>query len=769
LVGVGDPGRLDVIKALQSELNVRILMLLSRRPSYPRELSRLLERDETDVARRLRRLERIGLVRGVWRRVSGKNVRVYELAVGDLKLSFREGRLEVGFGDVGLVKKVEVEGMTIPSPTRLYGREGEKRSLEHSRAPVIHIWGAPGIGKTGLAAWYASQWRGPGRVYWHYSSPTDTPSLIAWRISLLLDSDPSNLSDPASAATALTREGVLVVVDDYHLLPEETARYIASLARRVEAPARLLIASRGRDPRLPHYTGRIQLLELGPLDRKASLEMARGVAASLGVKPSDAELGLLAEESHGIPVVIRGSLELHASTGVPLGEALERISAAYYGSTILEPLGASERELLGLLAVASGGLPLGVACKALGLTRAACGRILRGLERQALIQVEGGHVRLREYMMKAALKVVEGLEDHYSSWLASVLGREPEYSFKVRALEVLARYCRVAEAASIAEARLLEGSSWFTCCATRYMAALDSLAACRIESLYHASLINFERALIRYLNLEPDLEKAAATLSRHLPPLRARRPLYARAALLLATVYYKLGRTGEGDALLAEAVEYMKGLKASVRRLVEATLESTRTLSRLMRGDTLGALESAKREAELELESGDITNYAIAVVHVAVLQYIAGLWGELAESIKRAREAAGLVGGEQAHIILDRLLTVEVPFLLVQGRTREARERLAQTLSRGQPTLEEGHLLEEALVLLAEGAREESSRKAREFLEEARDPLPGERVVATLIAGAHVKPEELEKLPPGPRALADAVLNYLESRDMKKR
>jgi len=329
---------------------------------------------------------------------------------------------------------------------------------------------------------------------------------------------------------------------------------------------------------------------------------------------------------------------------------------------------------------------------------------------------------------------------------------------------LLARYCRVAEASAIVEARLLTGSSWFTCCTARYLRALDSLASCRPESLYHVSVINFERGLIRYLNLEPGLEKAATTLSRHLQPLRARRPLYARAALLLATVYYKLGKVDAGDALLVEAEECLKGLKAGLRRRIEATLESVKTLSLLMHGDTMGALESAKREAELELETGDIMNYAVAMVHVAVLQYLAGLWSDLASTIEGVREAVGLVEERQARIILDLLLTVEVPFLVAKGRVKEAREKLAQALSWGRSVLEEGHLLGEALVLLAEGDKEEASRKARKFLEKARDALPGEREVAALVAGETVELKKLNKLPPGLKTLANVVLNHLKGR-----
>ena len=51
-----------LLKAFSNDLIISILSILSSRDSYPREISRILGVSETTVSRKLRYLERIGIV-----------------------------------------------------------------------------------------------------------------------------------------------------------------------------------------------------------------------------------------------------------------------------------------------------------------------------------------------------------------------------------------------------------------------------------------------------------------------------------------------------------------------------------------------------------------------------------------------------------------------------------------------------------------------------------------------------------------------------------
>ena len=98
---------------LSRRANIEILLVLSVRDSYPREISLITGRDETDVSRRLRRLERAGLVEGYWRRLAGRNVRVYRLRARAVSFRFEDGRVIVEIGGSGS----HTRGVALPPPS----------------------------------------------------------------------------------------------------------------------------------------------------------------------------------------------------------------------------------------------------------------------------------------------------------------------------------------------------------------------------------------------------------------------------------------------------------------------------------------------------------------------------------------------------------------------------------------------------------------------------------------------------------------------------
>ena len=151
-----ETGRLsEIARLLSSDANLRILSVLSSGDSYPREISMLTGIEESDVSRRLRRLERAGLVEGYWGRISGKNVRFYRLSTTDINISISGGKVNLVIGteehDI-----VPLQPVSPPPHGKVVGREEELSRLASTNKPVIHVWGPPGIGKTSLVSYYVA-------------------------------------------------------------------------------------------------------------------------------------------------------------------------------------------------------------------------------------------------------------------------------------------------------------------------------------------------------------------------------------------------------------------------------------------------------------------------------------------------------------------------------------------------------------------------------------------------------------------------------------
>lgn len=79
-------------RALSNPVNVTLLARLADGPAHPRALAHALERSEGDIQRKLRALEKAGLVAGAWRHREGATVREYHLTGRTVELSLGKGR-----------------------------------------------------------------------------------------------------------------------------------------------------------------------------------------------------------------------------------------------------------------------------------------------------------------------------------------------------------------------------------------------------------------------------------------------------------------------------------------------------------------------------------------------------------------------------------------------------------------------------------------------------------------------------------------------------
>ncbi len=169
-----------LMRALSSEVNLQILSVLRSGSFHPRELARILQKDESDVSRRLKNLERLGLVEGKWVRVEGRNIRVYSLKAEEIRIDFRPGELRVEIGDKAYYK-FPIRWETRPEVDLFVGRRKEIETLKNSKG-VIVVYGIAGMGKTTLVA------NAFPEAYWYSMTGMEDFDYLAWQLGLFLNS-----------------------------------------------------------------------------------------------------------------------------------------------------------------------------------------------------------------------------------------------------------------------------------------------------------------------------------------------------------------------------------------------------------------------------------------------------------------------------------------------------------------------------------------------------------------------------------------------------
>lgn len=321
---MGEPGDLgsakDILRLVSNPVNLEILVLLSTKPSYPRELARILGRDETDISRRLRLMECAGLVEGSWRSVEKRNIKVYRLAFRSLKLEFDRGELRIrGLrGDTHAPWSPRSLEYFAPEPQLFAGREEELGLIAGSREPIVVIWGMSGIGKTSLAA---KALVGSEKLYWHTLTRLDTPEYVLWRLALflnglgysvLLDYMGRSQGDPGQAVRLAVRglkgSGATLVFDDYHVVENTVVGQLVRTLALEASGYRVILISRRRPRGLPyHEAGKVLELALGglsPQDSKALVE-----AKGLSLSPD--EMAHLYSITLGHPLLLQLFAEVH--------------------------------------------------------------------------------------------------------------------------------------------------------------------------------------------------------------------------------------------------------------------------------------------------------------------------------------------------------------------------------------------------------------------------------------------------------------------------
>jgi len=241
-----------LLKLLSNEVNLQILSVLRAGSFNPRELARILHRNETDVSRRLKALERMGLVEGRWLRVGGKNVRMYSLKVEGVNISFRPGGIFIetaGRKEYSLPLSRE----RMPEIRDFFGRGEEIELLRSSRERVIAVYGIAGIGKTSLAV------KAFPEAFWYQAEETEGFDYFVWQLGIHLNAlgfphlleylragGRKERDEFELALRGIEATGATIVIDDLHRCrDDEMGRFLAFLAEGLKN-GRVVLLSRER-------------------------------------------------------------------------------------------------------------------------------------------------------------------------------------------------------------------------------------------------------------------------------------------------------------------------------------------------------------------------------------------------------------------------------------------------------------------------------------------------------------------------------------------
>ncbi len=350
----------ELLKFLTNDLVVRIFLTLCSEPMNTRGLARILGVDETIISKKLRKMEKLGLVESKWVRVKDKNIKLYYPRTSGYSINITPHGVEIRYGLEEIA--FPAQARPVPSPELFIGREKELALLRDETRKFIYIVGLPGIGKSSLVSRYARE--SGYKVVWIDVLETTTLQGIARTLAFTVEPDDRrkfidimrNSYGDASVYIDLITEiilsrRILLVLDNYHLNSDPGVDTLVKNLSLLEKPVgKVIVISRS----LPKfYISSEKIMRLGPLNEKDAVELlqkhglsreaARQAYRVLGGHPY--LLILFAKEYAKNPGVLRN---------------IPKDPANYLISELLGELNYDDRSILNLLCVLRKTAPMGL-------------------------------------------------------------------------------------------------------------------------------------------------------------------------------------------------------------------------------------------------------------------------------------------------------------------------------------------------------------------------------------------------------------------------
>ncbi len=710
---------------LSSPAYMQIIALLAKGEFYTREIARILGRDETDVSRRLRRLEELGIVRGEWRRIADRNVRVYRLQVRNLRITFTPEGPRIEFEGAGEANRVVLR-LGAPDYPKPIGRNRELSILgEDDNARLLLVKGPAGAGKTHLLAYHYSNSTEP--VVWIRLSPGENLRTISRRIGLFLlehgyTVDLTVFNAFASrdyVARVLSRESAVIVFDDVHQATS-LGRDVASLIRWLAGQAfshdyRLVLIGRSIPRGVAFWRERsleLYVSEVSPADYAAIASMYSRNPISV----EDVE-EKVAGRIPLIPLTARQLGFIYDRLG-GIDESLRALDKAYYKGYLSEIAGGeTEYRMIRVLAVAGRPVPWEALCRAVGVEAGQCRSMLNRLWNHALIEYVDYDVKLHDFYqgLRRTIPREEALE--YSRILGRILSGSPSHEDRLRGFRLLAESCDLEAVTDIVEARLEKGLPWPYTDPITYTESLEQTLQ-RDLTPRERLMITVEHRIFASGLAEPGrvaemLEELEGHYARASPQRRAMRV----RLLSLAAHYYH--SSGDDKRALIQSRKALE-LASQSKRLGSSILASlySWTIEIYLSNDLVDeALELADKLAGLEFN--DVEEYINARAVRAVVLRMTGRIREAGEELESLSSSIEELPGHEYKPLYYRIREELFTTIIQQGDAARALEVASNTLK----TLEKAagslpqykerldrHTAEKAIALAAMSRRDEARR-----------------------------------------------------------
>lgn len=382
----GRPGAEEVLKVLSNPVNLQILVLLAGGGFNTRQLSRILGRDETDISRRLSKLQKLGLVESRWVRAGERNIKMYTAVAHGINIDIETGELRVRDGSrPELVFTIHTKSLwSPPAPAGDFvGRKLYLEALDRlTEGHVMVITGLPGIGKTTLVTAWISL-RNLENVLWHTFTESDHLEGLLRKIALFLASrglsrlrdyivyGDADLDTSLSIASEdLDRLGALVVLDDFHKSRDpRIAEFLHHLVVKSNI-ARYIVISR-EEPRLLGLGSKATYLELPPFRAEETHQLLEKL---LGKKLEPRVAEHVHETLSGYPLLLKWLADLALIKNEDLGSLVgreKRLLEAPLVNELMSALGVEEKRVIFTLLCLGGHAPKDTLLELLGVSRGA--------------------------------------------------------------------------------------------------------------------------------------------------------------------------------------------------------------------------------------------------------------------------------------------------------------------------------------------------------------------------------------------------------------
>jgi tetratricopeptide (TPR) repeat protein/DNA-binding transcriptional ArsR family regulator len=311
-----------VTRLLADKTNITILLLLRTQPLHCRKLSTILQKSESQIARKLSQLEKAGILKSEWVH-KDRNIKVYFLKIDKISIHITDEGIEVAYIPEKEKRFFPLESIfqfNIPEIDTFVDRENQLALLDQSSFAVLT--GIAGIGKTSLASFHAQRLKDMGKkVFWHTFSELDSTLFVVKKLAIFLSTYnyPQVLNylkadgSDMRVIEALLKECMsggdfAFFFDDYHLVADNSMDQLFTHLKKSQAP--ICVMSRYTPPFVSAFDSFAQI-RLGEMEPEA----VRALLECNGVSICDAGLKKISQKIGGHPLIL--TLLCHAADGDP--------------------------------------------------------------------------------------------------------------------------------------------------------------------------------------------------------------------------------------------------------------------------------------------------------------------------------------------------------------------------------------------------------------------------------------------------------------------